>query len=115
MAKKIKTLELYHPDVDGLDLIPFTFKFKNTGGYETWEVWSNGKERSEHKAKGEFTGVIAPGHILKVVFKIWDGGYNIEYSCTSNGKEMKDLNNPSPIAGGAIGADVKTEEVTIQF
>jgi hypothetical protein len=112
MPRTAKKLELFKEDEQSEALIPFTFKFSNEGNYEAWEVWSNGVERAEGKSSGEIKGVIRTGTVLKVEFKVWDGGYSITYSCT--GKRQDD-EKPSPINGTAIGAGSRSEIIRIQF
>jgi|688.fasta_scaffold1906826_1 hypothetical protein len=111
---KVRTLELFAEDTP-VAVVSFTFTFSNTGNYTAWQVLSNGKERSRNEKSGSFSGTIMPGKILRVTFKVWDGSYSISYECKSGSVKKSDPNQPSPMAGTAIGEDPKTYIVDIQF
>lgn len=112
---KLKTIEFFLDNGSTEALVAFKFTFSITGSYTTWEVWCNGKERSDHKPSGSFSGTISEGATLKVEFKIWNGSYNITYECKTGTVKKEDPAKPSPITGQAMGSAAKVEEINIQF
>lgn len=112
---KQKFIDHFRDDGSLETLISFTFSFTNTGSYAAWEVWSNGRERSNHASSGSFSGTISQGSILRVECKIWDGSYNITYECKSGSVKKDDSSKPSPRTGQAMGPKAKTEVINIQF
>ncbi len=96
-------------------VIPFTFDFSASGGFDAWEVWSNGVERAHGAHKGSFSGVIRPGFPLHVIFKVWGGDYAITYSCAGPPGTARTGVPASPINGSTAGNASDLITIDIQF
>lgn len=96
------------------EFMTFEFSAGITGYFDAWVVESNGKSRAVGN-KASFKGKIRKGASLVVHFRVWNGSYDISYTCTSNGSGKTDPNNPGPFKGTVTTPEGFKKTISIPF
>lgn len=96
-------------------IIPFTFRFGATGNFSAWTVEYLGVDRANGKRSGKFNSTINAGFILRVIIKVWDGDYNITYSCEGPEGTTRTGTPAPPIKGSTNSTAPKKITIDIQF